>query len=165
MAGILAPHSLEGCSSKMHVNINVTGDREEIAKFHKFKASILDFTEALAEVGKSGKNYYSGEVFGSQGGILGLRWPALSPQYKIWKAKHYPGRGINVRTGKTKESFDFTSSKNELSIFNTNTEVFKFLQLGTSKMPARPMIKVNDGFKEIVKRVIEQDIKEKLNKV
>jgi hypothetical protein len=149
----------------MQVAINVTGTKEEIAKFQKFKVSILDFTEALVEIGKSGKNYYSSEVFGSQGGILGARWAPLSPQYKIWKAKHYPGRGINIRTGKTKESFDYKSSRDELTIYNTNDEVFKFLQLGTSKMPARPMIKVNDGFKEIVKLAIQHDIRSKLERV
>lgn len=40
------------------------------------------------------------ELFASQGGTGGAgRWPALSPGYAAWKAKHYPGAGILVRSG------------------------------------------------------------------
>ena len=45
------------------------------------------------------------ELFGSQGssGKHG-RWAALSPNYKRWKDRHYPGQGIMVLSGKLQDS-------------------------------------------------------------
>ncbi len=42
--------------------------------------------------------------FGSQGGFGSGGWAPLSPRYAAWKAKHYPGKGILVRTGELRRS-------------------------------------------------------------
>lgn len=42
--------------------------------------------------------------FESEGGFGSGRWSPLSPRYAAWKAKHYPGRGILVRTGEGRAS-------------------------------------------------------------
>lgn len=36
--------------------------------------------------------------FQSEGGFGSGRWKPLSPNYAAWKARHWPGRGILVRT-------------------------------------------------------------------
>lgn len=37
--------------------------------------------------------------FQSEGAYGSGRWAPLSPKYAAWKARHWPGRGILVRTG------------------------------------------------------------------
>lgn len=42
--------------------------------------------------------------FATQGGYGSGGWAPLSPKYATWKAKHYPGKGILVRTGELEAS-------------------------------------------------------------
>ncbi len=42
--------------------------------------------------------------FSTEGGHASGGWPALSPDYAAWKAKHFPGKGILERTGALKAS-------------------------------------------------------------
>lgn len=42
--------------------------------------------------------------FDTEGGFGSGRWAPLSHNYAAWKAQHYPGRGILVRTGELRES-------------------------------------------------------------
>src|SRR5580765_3894261 len=78
-------------------------------------------------------------------------WPPLSDGYARWKAKHYPGRPILVRTGALQESLTsrtgagaiYEESPLELNL-GTNIPYAKYHQTGTSKMPARPPEGLND---------------------
>lgn len=42
--------------------------------------------------------------FRTEGGYASGGWPALSPKYAAWKARHYPGQPILVRTGDLRRS-------------------------------------------------------------
>ena len=68
-------------------------------------------------------------------------WKPLSPEYAAWKAKHYPGAPILVRTGKMKELLlDKTSAvtvEKQRMIYHPRSEYAGYHQRGTSKMPAR----------------------------
>lgn len=45
------------------------------------------------------------EQFESEGGSgQSGKWPALSPKYKAWKERHFPGRKIMELTGRSKRS-------------------------------------------------------------
>jgi hypothetical protein len=39
--------------------------------------------------------------------VAGGHWKPLTPRYKAWKEKHYPGRTILVREGKLRESLEW----------------------------------------------------------
>ncbi len=51
--------------------------------------------------------------FDAEGGLSDSpgQWAPLSPAYAAWKAKHYPGRGILVRTGALKRSLTLTGER------------------------------------------------------
>ena len=82
--------------------------------------------------------------FASQGSTMSGGWPVLSPKYGAWKATHYPGRPILVRTGELKESL---AGKLGIREFNrksmtvgTQVAYAAFHQNGTRTMPARRLI-------------------------
>lgn len=70
-------------------------------------------------------------------------WPELSPAYAAWKAIHYPGAPLMVRTGDLRDQL--TSSKSVLAMTDTAISLgtslpYAAFHLGTSKMPARPPV-------------------------
>jgi phage gpG-like protein len=148
----------------LYVNVKITGTAEEIAKFQKLGDKLLDFTQALTETGTELKTYYSKAVFGSGGGLTGTKWKSLSPVYAKWKGKHYPNRGILIARGDMQNSFRATSNRSSLTIDNTDKK-FEYHQLGTRRMPARPMLVVNKDVEEVVERIIEADVEKKLRSV
>ncbi|MGV2855426.1 phage virion morphogenesis protein [Glutamicibacter sp. AGC13] len=82
--------------------------------------------------------------FSSQGSTMSGGWSPLSPKYGAWKATHYPGRPILVRTGELKDSL---AGKLGIREFNrksmtvgTQVAYAAFHQNGTRHMPARRLI-------------------------
>lgn len=145
----------------LHVTVKITGDKTEIAKLKKLGDKLSNFSSAMRRIGDELKGYYSGQVFASQGGALGHRWTNLSPVYRSWKSRHYPGRGILIATGHMKSSFQSTSTMNSATISNS-ASYFKYNQLGTHRMPARPMLAINHDVEDVVGHIIKQDVQEKI---
>ena len=97
--------------------------------------------------------------FVSQGAYLTGRWSPLSPPYRAWKAIHYPGKGILVRTGRLQRSLTvrpfgverFTKTSVHLG---TDVEYAQYHQRGTKNMPRRqlyPNVRTATQTKEIVR--------------
>lgn len=145
----------------MRVTVTVTGTKDEITRFKKLGDKLTDFSTAMREIKNTLKTYYSKMVFGSEGAILGDRWAALSPVYRKWKTKHYPGRGILVASGRLERGVRGVSSRNSATIDNP-TPYFEYLQLGTKRMKPRPMLAVNRDVTDTVGNIIEKDIAGKL---
>lgn len=88
-----------------------------------------------------------------EGGGSGASWAPLSPAYAAWKAQNFPGRGILVRSGALKASLAgpdaagaiFRTTPTGLEI-GTSISGALFQQLGTSRMPQRPPLRVNAAF-------------------
>jgi phage gpG-like protein len=111
-------------------------------------------------------------AFESKGSSIGERWPPLSPEYAIWKGRHFPGRPLLVRTGRMKRSL--TNQKSRDMIFNRSggrqlilgTRVFyaKYHQYGYRKdsprrvLPARPFIKVDQGVVNTFANEMRKDV-------
>lgn len=144
------------------VELKITGTKEEINKFHSLGEKLTNFSTAMMRIGDELKSYYSGQVFASEGGAIGQRWAKLSPVYASWKGKHYPGRGILIATGEMQQSFESHATPISVEISNSSNH-FKYNQLGTRRMPARPMLTIDDHVKDIVEHVINNDIKEKIS--
>lgn len=68
-------------------------------------------------------------------------WKPLSPEYAAWKAKHFPGAPILVRTGKMKDLLLDKSSAvtvtQQSMIYYPLSDYAGYHQRGTVKMPAR----------------------------
>ena len=92
------------------------------------------------------------KVFASEGGAIGVTWPALSPAYARWKARHGFSQKILERTGELRRSLTEKSSGDMVLEITPDSLAFGtalmvgswFLgtlhQEGTRRMPARPIM-------------------------
>ena len=62
----------------MQITLQITGDKEVIAKLRKLGQSMYLMESAMREVGRYLTNYYENESFASQGQVWGKTWPPLS---------------------------------------------------------------------------------------
>lgn len=149
----------------MQVTITITGNKQVKTKMKKLGTSLLDFSDAMKLIGKEVGQYYQNEAFNSQGGVYGRAWQKLSPKTVAAKARLYP-QYTNVplvATGTMRDSFTSVSSKSTVIISN-KSPYYKYHQSTAPRtiMPRRKMAGINEPVKAIVKRLIEHDIKRKL---
>ncbi|MCX7844361.1 MAG: phage virion morphogenesis protein [Candidatus Bipolaricaulota bacterium] len=103
--------------------------------------------------------------FATEGG-LGRPWPPLSPAYAAWKAKHYPGAPILVRTGRLRASL-VGSTRDTVEVMEphmlrigTRVPYALYHQTGTSRMPPRPPIVIPEAAKDRWVRLIHAYLKD-----
>jgi hypothetical protein len=99
----------------------------------------------------------------SQGADTGPAWPALTARYAAWKMKHFPGQPIGVLTGATRESLTHPTAAHSILtitkdafIAGTDLPYPIFLQLGTSRMRARPPMRVTPDFMTQVGKALQE---------
>lgn len=90
-------------------------------------------------------------VFNTKGGSIGKQW-----QQRKGRA-NYP---ILDKTGRLKRSLKAVNKPNELTI-TRDVPYFKYHQLGTRTIPARPTIGISDR----MKREANKQVKEAVNKI
>lgn len=149
----------------MQISITIRGGAKVQAKLKRLGASLMDFTTAMRIIGERAAKYYANEGFASQGGVYGRVWPRLSAKTIVAKSKLYP-QYVNVplvASGKMKNSFVFSSNKNSAIITNS-APYYKYHQstLPRRKLPRRQMAGINDPIKQIIRNVLQDDIKKKL---
>lgn len=169
----------------LSLTVTITGDKEEIARFRRLGDKLTNFQLAMQSLGKELKNYYSQDVFRSEGGMYGQRWMRLSPARAAYKRIHYPSKGMLIATGRMQNSFRMYADRNSVTIDNS-APYFKYLQLGSSShtsasvlsptkrspnrylristggLPPRQMLGISSSVEQMAKRTIEADIKQKL---
>jgi hypothetical protein len=78
------------------------------------------------------------------------RWGVLTPRYKAWKARRFPGRGLLVRTNALRSALtgrgsgsrvEQTKSSLEVGARGEVSEIGGYHQTGTKHMIARPPVK------------------------
>lgn len=106
---------------------------------------------------------FSGQVFASRGGVIGESWAGLSQSTQQSKSKRYPGRPPLVATGEMQGSFTADASDDRVEISNRDPK-FKFHQGGTSKMPARKMLKLAGLPEQTAVKIIGDDFKTEVQK-
>ena len=130
------------------------------AQLSRLQSSLMDWQTAMATIGAAYKSYFSSVPFASRGSVFGTTWPDLNPQYESWKADHYPGKPILIRTGALSEGFDFTSTRNAVKIFNS-VEYFRDHQQGIG-VPQRVMMALNDERKQAAYDIILDELNRKV---
>ncbi len=88
--------------------------------------------------------------FATLGLSSGSPWKPLDPQYGSWKAVHFPGAPPMIKTGKLFSSLsDLRGKANDIermhARFGTDIEYAKFHQYGTTRMPKRQIVFVEQG--------------------
>jgi phage gpG-like protein len=84
--------------------------------------------------------------FDSEGAFGGGKWAPLSPAYGAWKAAHYPGKPILVRTGELRRSLtegpQVTVMEPHLAIFGSAVEYGQYHEEGSAHLPRRPPVQL-----------------------
>lgn len=88
------------------------------------KAGKIDLRPTLDVVGKGYRKEVD-MIFGKQQPRgEAEKWPQLSNKYSEWKEKHFPGKGILVRTGTLKSSMTEEGAEGNISIIGKSGAVF-----------------------------------------
>lgn len=150
----------------MQISVVITGTKELRAKIKKIGPSLHLFQGAMNEIGKEGARYFANEGMASQGGVFGSVWPRLNPKYSVTKAKNYPGRPPMVKTGKLKSGFQYSANNTQVLIDNA-VDYFKYHDSTAARkvMPYRQMTGVNSHVENMIKSIIEKDVRRKLDAV
>lgn len=149
----------------LQIQISISGLDEEVAKLKTLGDKLLVYDEAMVEIGEALKNYYSGPVFASQGGVLGVQWPTLAASTMLYKAKKYRQYTTVplIATGAMKGSFKADATSNSVIVSNT-APYFPYHQSSAPrrKIPYRPMMAINAPLKSTIKAIIQKDIAAKI---
>jgi phage gpG-like protein len=78
----------------------------------RFSKGISDWSPMFKRIGGVFRAQEK-DQFRSEGALGGGRWKALSPEYKAWKERKYPGRKIGVLTGALQKSMTGGSGYSE----------------------------------------------------
>jgi phage gpG-like protein len=132
----------------MPIRIEIQGTQELSNAFTELSRRIGDLTPIWPRVAQV---FYERErqLFDQQGEG---NWRELSPRYGAWKQKHFPGYPLLQRS--TEMAVSLTNQTSPFSVLDMRPKNFavgtsvpyaQFHQTGTSRMPARPPIIIDDG--------------------
>ncbi|RIJ76611.1 hypothetical protein D1871_11095 [Nakamurella silvestris] len=140
----------------MQFTINVGGEQVIDRTLLRFVERLESAQPAFERIGDQ---FAQAEManFLTQGG----GWAPLSPGYAAYKAARFPGRPILVRTGEMRDSlthrpFGIDTVGDTRAEFGTADPKAKYHQHGTSKMPARPPVKVSEGNRNEMAKTLQR---------
>ncbi len=127
----------------------------------RFSENLKDFRQVwpavTVELRQILKEQFAGQGVGPSG-----QWAALSPAYKEWKEKKYPGQPILVRTGATRAALT-TSTQHSINVPTATTLTFgvalpypAFHQRGGKKLPRRKIFDFTEAQKVRIVKVIQR---------
>lgn len=148
----------------IEIQITIAGDKETVKKLEKFEGALSDWQSELQSIGGLLQTFYSTAVYETEGGAFGAPWAQLSQPYEAWKRTAYPGRGILVRSGDMKRGYKYTAGRSEMKLWNP-VDYAKFHQYGTSRMPQRLLLKLDDQRKNEIIKVIKKGVVDKIRQV
>jgi phage gpG-like protein len=124
--------------SEIQLVFDIDGVEETAEHFEGAEERISDLRPVWRSVARV-FFHHERRQFESEGAWFGTRWPPLSPRYKAWKEKHYPGKPMMVLTETLKRSL--TSFRSPYLHYRATR---RFLELGT-KVPYALKHQVGDG--------------------
>lgn len=150
----------------LYIKIDLEGVPTLIRRVNGVKGKVKDLRKAWKKIGEDFRKTEE-RVFNGQG-YYGSRpgWTPLTPKYREWKDKHYPGKPILQQTGALKSSLTKKGAGHIEIIRRTsitlgsNDPKFKWHQKGTKKMVARPPITFTNYQAEKWAKIIRDDILE-----
>ena len=93
----------------------------------------------------------------------GPGWMPLSPRYRHWKEKKWPGLPVGVLSGALRESLTYPEDQYAIwrsgpmsLVVGTSVPHAMYQQMGTKKMPARSPIRLTPLFMTDVGRLLQQ---------
>jgi phage gpG-like protein len=135
----------------LSLRFTMDGVTEAKKKLDRWAEYATDLHLPFTEIADDFRNTVETRQFSSQGSSSGIPWAALSLKYAAWKARHYPGHGIEDREGHLRRSL---TSRHPFSIreidrmtlrLGTRDRKARWQHSGTRRMPARPLIRITDS--------------------
>lgn len=137
----------------LDIKITATPDTDVFSRrFTRFASSMTDLQPLVEELTTLVWEKIR-QGFETEGAATGPIWAALSSSYSEWKRKNYPGKQILQRTGALYDSIEkeVGPTKGEVG---TGVPYAIFHQTGTSKMPARPIIRLKASTKSEMSKIV-----------
>jgi len=137
--------------------VKLTGLDKAIAQLQDMGLQLNDFSPELQNVGDYLMDFFTNDVFSSEGAVYGSPWAPLAESTLRQKRG---GGGILVASGKMRTSYQLMTSTNYLIITNTATNrngdfYAGYHQEGTSRMPQRLLMKFDqERMDQIVNRIV-----------
>lgn len=139
----------------VHLDFQIDGKASISRVLTGIADDVQDWKPALELMAE---DYYrtQGAVFASGGAAEGLSgWAPLSPAYDIWKRNNYGGRPILVLTGRLRAALTTSGAGSIKTITERNLtlganvpvggyNLARLHQDGTSRMPARPVMRLTE---------------------
>lgn len=148
----------------MNIQVAITGDRELVTRIGTFVGSDgLNLKRSMGASGLYLTRFFAGEVYTSRGRIIGKPWPRLNEGYAQWKARAFPGRPPLIRSGEMNRSYKFKAAPRRLELWNS-ADHFDYHQDGTSRIPARVTMRVDEQRAARVAKYFIGDITEQMSK-
>lgn len=137
-------------------SMTVPGAAPLAVALSRFAAEVSDFTPFWEGPFKARWTAMMLDQFRSAGASTGAAWAPLSPAYAAWKAKHYGGQGILVRSGSMSSGLIYPSNRGGLGVWRPTRAG---LEVGTtarqalvhqlsqrSTLPRRPPLRITPEF-------------------
>lgn len=91
----------------------------------------------------------------------GRGWRPLSRSYERWKARHFPGKPIMVRTGELEQSLEEPSidiREPTYAIFGTDVPYAGYHQRGGGRLPQRRVIDFDEPGRREIARFVQRHL-------
>lgn len=152
--------------------LDVAGDVQLRRRIDGLAANLEDFRPAFEQMADVWLEHMQ-QVFATEGMATAGHWPALSPAYAAWKAKHYPGTHLLVREGTlglAMTSKGGPGNIREISATqmvlggrrptpNGNWDVGRLHQEGTRFIPRRRIINLPEWLKRQWMQILRQHLR------
>lgn len=145
----------------MELSITVTGVTETLTALTRFDAACADLRPAFERVVPIVPQMVA-DTFAAQG----PGWRPLSPGYAAWKAAHFPGQPLLVRSGEGKaaatrpDGWETKFAPDRLTMTYRGPAYMAYHQQGGGRLPQRQWLVVTPAYQERMVRAMEQALVE-----
>lgn len=151
------------------LSMSVAGEEQLARGFSRIADEFSDYSEPFGQVVDLLKEVER-KQFESEGSYGGVGWQPLSPRYAAYKEARYGSKPIMVISGLLKESltgdnpYYFEKIEPLRLTFGSTVPYGIYHQTGTSKMPQRKLINLNENDKKRVTKTIQKWMVQQIDK-
>ncbi|WP_210161261.1 phage virion morphogenesis protein [Bradyrhizobium sp. ORS 285] len=133
----------------LYLRMELQGEVQLSRVLQGVSATVKNWRPAFEKSGEQMVDFFSEDVFDTEGAAVDDPWAALNPDYEKRKQKKYPDAGILQATGLMRDSFVSQPSAMSLIVRNT-APYFKFHQSNQprTRLPRRVMMKLTENIRE-----------------
>jgi phage gpG-like protein len=145
----------------LNLTIQFDGEVQFSRTFTRFTEQLRDLRDiwpgVIPDFQEFAREQFRGEGVGDTGS-----WPALSPPYAAWKARHFPGKPILQRTGRLVDSVTgrtrdtLIEAKPDSLEFGTRVPYAVFHQRGSGRLKRRKVFDLNERQRTRLMKTIQK---------